>query len=307
MAILVNKPASVSADSTTSLELNKTDLQAKLVALDAGAYWENQATWKGVAFLFENNAKQKAIAVFDVVSGVTTNLTVSEYFVDGAFECKRIDVLGFANDFYTIYRSDFGTASEFDITLTDGYAGGGGGGGGGSGGSGSGEPGLGYVVWNQVLGHTVEPDGGIYGGSGIAAALNDVIPAGTSGEFTFVVNNLNGTNTDFYIGVGPFQSTSTNSFFGLCWLFSTNFALLIGPIVDQDIKANALVDMSGEIIIRIAREGNSMKIYVNNTLFYTASASTNTGAGTLDGDIVPAVRTMGTPQNTGLIKAYRTA
>ncbi len=130
MAILVNKPTSVSADSTTSLELNKTDLQAKLVALGAGAYWENQATWKGVAFLFENASKQKAIAVFNVASGVTTNLSVSEYFVDGAFECKRIDVLGFANDFYTIYRSDFGTASEFDITITDGYASGGGGGGG---------------------------------------------------------------------------------------------------------------------------------------------------------------------------------
>ena len=130
MSILVNKPTSVSADSTTSLELNKTDLQAKLVALGAGAYWENQATWKGVAFLFENASKQKAIAVFNVASGVTTNLSVSEYFVDGAFECKRIDVLGFANDFYTIYRSDFGTASEFDITITDGYASGGGGGGG---------------------------------------------------------------------------------------------------------------------------------------------------------------------------------
>ncbi len=121
MSILVNKPASVSADSTTSLELNKTDLQAKLVALGAGAYWEDQSTWKGVAFLFENASKQKIIAVFDIAAGVTADLTLSEYFVDGDLECLRIDVLGFANDFYTIYRSEFDTASEFDIEVTNGY------------------------------------------------------------------------------------------------------------------------------------------------------------------------------------------
>lgn len=138
MAILTNKPASVSADSTTSLTLNKADLQAKLTALNAGAYWQDQSTWRGVAFLFENANKQKVTASFDA-SGSTANLNVSEFFVDGNIECKRIDVVGFANDYYTIYRSDFTSASEFDIEITNGYAlGGGGSGGGGSGGGGSG-------------------------------------------------------------------------------------------------------------------------------------------------------------------------
>lgn len=135
MAIITNKPTSVSADSTTSLQLNKADLQAKLQALSAGAYWEDQSTWKGVAFLFENASKQKVIASFDA-SGTTANLNVSPFFVDGSVECKRIDILGFANDHYTIYRENFTSASEFDIEITDGYAGGGAGGGGGSGGGG---------------------------------------------------------------------------------------------------------------------------------------------------------------------------
>lgn len=126
MAILTNKPASVSADSTTSLTLNKADLQAKLTALNAGAYWQDQSTWKGVAFLFENANKQKVTASFDA-SGSTANLNVSEFFVDGNIECKRIDIVGFANDYYTIYRSDFTSASEFDIEITDGHASGGGG------------------------------------------------------------------------------------------------------------------------------------------------------------------------------------
>jgi hypothetical protein len=121
MAILTNKPASVSADSTTSLTLNKADLQAKLTALNAGAYWQDQSTWRGVAFLFENANKQKVTASFDA-SGSTANLNVSEFFVDGNIECKRIDVVGFANDYYTIYRNDFTSASEFDIEITNGYS-----------------------------------------------------------------------------------------------------------------------------------------------------------------------------------------
>lgn len=127
MAILTNKPTSVSADSTTSLELNKADLQTKLEALSAGAYWEDQSTWKGVAFLFQNSSKQKVTVSFDA-SGNTANLNVGEFFIDGDIECKRIDVLGFANDHYTIYREDFTSASEFDIEITDGFSSGGGGG-----------------------------------------------------------------------------------------------------------------------------------------------------------------------------------
>jgi hypothetical protein len=127
MAILTNKPTSVSADSITSLELNKADLQTKLEALSAGAYWEDQSTWRGVAFLFQNSSKQKVVVSFDA-SGNTANLNVSEFFIDGDIECKRIDVFGFANDHYTIYREDFTSASEFDIEITDGFSSGGGGG-----------------------------------------------------------------------------------------------------------------------------------------------------------------------------------
>ncbi len=513
MAILVNKPASVSADSTTSLELNKTDLQAKLVALGAGAYWEDQSTWKGVAFLFENAFKQKIIAVFDIAAGVTADLTLSEYFVDGDLECLRIDVLGFANDFYTIYRSEFDTATEFDIEATDGYAAGGGGGGGGnpssaialyhfdgdandvygnnltvngslsyvsgkfgqavsgfslfdyltcdgsffdvgsgdftiecwakitnvpSGGSemivgvnstgsftcaitryygnilifindaifaqypapsiddefhhlvlqrnsgnitcfkdgvlmasgsnsfsiptntnlqigcdpfngpatsfggaidevrlsntavyneagfvppiapfsegggggsggGGGEPGLGYVQWNQVHQNIVEADGGIYDApaGNFSAATNDIIPAGTSGEFTFVINNLNGTPSDLAFGIGQWTSQYNPTYFGLCWL-NNNLRLMIGAYVDP-MNANSLVDLNGENTIRIAREGSDLKLYVNGTLFNTQPVSVGGAYGVdFTGNLVPGARTMGATQNNGIIKAYRT-
>lgn len=128
MSILVNKPASVAADSVTSLEINKNDLQSLLVSLNAGDYWEDENTWKGAAFLFENANKQRTVAVFNFTSGVNANLPVSEFFVDGNILCKRITIIGFANDSFTILRNDFTTANEFDIEITGGYESGGGGG-----------------------------------------------------------------------------------------------------------------------------------------------------------------------------------
>jgi hypothetical protein len=175
MAILTNKPASVSADSTTSLTLNKADLQAKLTALNAGAYWQDQSTWKGVAFLFENANKQKVTASFDA-SGSTANLNVSEFFVDGNIECKRIDVVGFANDYYTIYRSDFTSASEFDIEITDGHA---------SGGGGSITPTVLVDVPALISGIT---SGGSASGDGITTISNTIVEQGITYRYNYSIS-----------------------------------------------------------------------------------------------------------------------
>jgi hypothetical protein len=121
MAILVNKPSSVAADSTTSLQINKNDLQSLLVYLGASDYWKDQNTWKAAAFLFENAQKQRTTVTFDFASGVNADLKVDEYFVNGNILCKKIIIIGFANDSFTIFRSNFITTTEFDIGVTGGY------------------------------------------------------------------------------------------------------------------------------------------------------------------------------------------
>lgn len=296
MAIITNKPTSVSANSTTSLQLNKADLQAKLEALSAGAYWEDQSTWKGVAFLFENASNQKVIASFDA-SGNTTNLSVSEFFIDGNIECKRIDILGFANDYYTIYREDFTSASEFDIEITDGYASGGGGGG------------FNYVTWNNnISGHSLEMDGGIYGGpSGHwwAVANGTPIPNGSDGEFTFIINNLSGTPNDFAFGVGKQGAGIDANYFGFCWLGGELRPLLAAIVPASPVPAG--LNTSGSVSIRIGKEGSLMTAYVNNVLIHTGSVTGMNAfvAGFSTSDLVPSVRTMNNSQNTGAISVYK--
>jgi hypothetical protein len=243
VAILVNKPASVSADSTISLELNKTDLQAKLAALSAGAYWEDQTAWKGVAFIFENTAKQKAIAVFDVVSGVTTNLSLSEYFIDGVFECKRIDVLGFANDFYTIYRSEFGTASEFDIEVTDGYAGGGGGGGGGGGPSST-----------IALYHFDGDANDVYGNNLAVSGA----PSYVSGKFGQAASGF--STITYFDRSASFFNVGTGDFTIECWAKMTS-----APTGGHEMIVG--VNLSGDFTYAITRFNSNIRIFINSVLF----------------------------------------
>lgn len=304
MPILTNKPASVSADSTTSLTLNKADLQAKLAALSASAYWQDQNTWKGVAFLYQNADQQNVTVSFDA-TGNTANLTVSEYFVNGNIECKRIDVFGFANDYYTIFRKDFTSASESDIQITGGYSSGGGGGGGGGISS----------IWDTYLdGHILEADGGIYGPTSggspnaFVYASGNPIPANTNGEFTFILNNLSGTPPDFCIGIGPANTSNSGS--------STYFGMGLDPITTNQIKQlrnNSLngnpeifgVNLSGQVTVRIAREGSDYKLYIDNVLKVTAPVNDLAGH-SVSNILVPAVRTKGNVINTGVISASRT-
>lgn len=194
MSILVNKPASVSADSITSLEINKTDLQAKLTALNANAYWKDQNTWKGVAFLFENADKQKVTAVFDIASGVVANLIISEFFFDGIIECKRIDVIGFANDYYSINRSDFTSASEFDIEITNGYQPGGG------------------TSPTLALYHF---DGNLNGANGNNLNYRNVSPAYVVGKFSQGVSDIN-TSGGLYRDAA-FFNVGSGDFTIECW------------------------------------------------------------------------------------------
>jgi len=295
MAIITNKPTSVSADSATSLQLNKADLQAKLEALSAGAYWEDQSTWKGVAFLFENASKQKVTVSFNA-SGNTANLTISEFFVDGDIECKRIDVVGFANDYYTIFREDFTSASEFDIEITDGYASGGGGG-------------FSYVIWNaNINGHTSEGDGGIYGGpSGNwwAVANGAFIPNGSDGEFTFIINNLSGTPNDFAFGVGKQGAGVDPNYFGFCWLGGQ-----LRPLLGSMVPASPVpvgLNTSGLVSITIGKVGSLMSAYVDGVLIHTGSVPGMDAfvAGFSTSDLVPSVRTMNNGENTGVVSAYK--
>lgn len=298
MAILTNKPASVSADSTTSLTLNKADLQAKLVALNASAYWQDQNAWKGVALLYQNADQQNITVSFDA-SGNTANLTVSEYFVNGNIECKRIDVVGFANDYYTILRKDFTSASESDIQITSGYVPSGGGGGG-------------AVVWDTYInGHIVEADGGIYGpisgGSpaNFVAATGNPIPANTNGEFTFVFKDKDtiiSEANDLAFGIGPFSGIAgISTYFGLginngVWILDNNS--LVSPAVVS-------IPNSGEVNIRIAREGSNYKIYVNNALSFSYPVI-NVAGHSVSSILVPSVRTRGNAINTGIIAASKT-
>lgn len=122
MAILTGKPSSISANTTSSsITLNTTDLISLLDTVTADAYWKDIARIKSVLFVYRNSNRQKVNLKF-IMPSTSSAISINEHSRNGDLTCSKIVITGTANDSLTISRSSFNIASEFDLTVTDGYA-----------------------------------------------------------------------------------------------------------------------------------------------------------------------------------------
>lgn len=255
----------------------------------------DEANWEMVTIVYKHESSNKRIT-----SGIkrdftkTDDVRVKSTMSGGeVYELYKILISGQdRSPIVSIKRDEISNASSMDLTL------GSGGGGGGS---------FSYISWNLVSGHTVEADGGIYGGSLWAADTTNPITPEASGEFTFVINDMSNTPSDFAFGIGPqgqsdFHIQYLTNYFGLCWL-SGGLRPMIKGYVDTSISAPIV--NNGENTIRIAREGSSMKIYVNGNVFYTYNSDMYPNENFTSVTLIPAVRTMNNAENKGIISSYK--
>lgn len=121
MAILTNLPTSITGNSVTSVTLSTSDLKTSIAALTNDSYWNDTTIWKAVTFLYKNSDNQSYPISFNLALSNSANLTVPSNIRNESLQCQRIDISGFNNDCYTIYRNQFSSPSAFDISVTNGY------------------------------------------------------------------------------------------------------------------------------------------------------------------------------------------
>lgn len=256
-------------------------------------FLSNEANWEMVTIVYKHESSGKRL-----VSGIkndfskTDDVRVKSNMSGGeVYELYKILICGQdRTPIVSIKRDEITNASSMDLTLASG-----------SGGS------FNYISWNLLSDHTTEPDGGIYGGSLWAADTSNPISSEASGEFTFVINDMLNTPSDFAFGIGPqgqsdFHTQHLTNYFGLCWLYNGLRPMIKGYV---DVSISAPIVTNGENTIKIAREGSSMKIYVNGNIFYTYNSSMYPNENFTSVALIPAVRTMNNAQNKGIISAYR--
>ena len=112
MAILTNKPASISKGQSYSITLDKLSLKSDPAITDL--YFKNDANWKTVSVDYKNSNGQKRKLVFHADQASPTDFFVSSAKARSDFQVQSITIYDKDNGVFRIPRAAL-TVAEFDL------------------------------------------------------------------------------------------------------------------------------------------------------------------------------------------------